>query len=110
MDTSNSNTQETVNLSGTKWSVTTQNVQGTFHFKTDNTGTYITDADPETKFYWWQSGNSFWMQQRGENSEWFSIMEGQLTADNLGGGQFVVAKKKDNTVYLSSFDMTKDIT
>lgn len=108
MDTSNSSTQKTVSLGGTKWSVTTQNVKGTFHFKTDNTGTYITGVDPEIKFYWWQNDSSFWTQQRDENSEWFSIMQGQLTADNIGSGQIVVAQQGQDTVYLTQFSMTKD--
>lgn len=106
MSTNQSNAQQTRILGGTKWLTSGQNGPGTFHFNTDNSGTYTPSGDPEVKFYWWQSGNSFWMQEKDRGSGWFSIIEGQLTAKNTGNGQFVVAQQKSDGVYVVPFNMT----
>lgn len=106
MNTKQSTPESIQALSGTTWSFTDEATTGTFHFEPNNTGTYVPQGDSPSKFYWWQSGNSFLMQVRGEKPNWLCIIEGELTAINKGKGNIIVAEQNTDTMYLDAFTMT----
>ncbi|MFT6504008.1 MAG: hypothetical protein ACJASQ_004148 [Crocinitomicaceae bacterium] len=97
---------QTINLVG-KWSVSAStNGPGSFEFKDDNTGIYMLDNEP-VKFYWWQKGNSFWMQKQLSEAGWLEIFEGNLTPNNTGSGKIIAAEQVNGSIYLVDFTMTK---
>ena len=102
------NSEEISNLEGSTWSFSTNpNVTGTFEFKNDNTASYTTNLDQKVDLFWWQKGNSFWMQQKNGSKGYLSIMEGQLTTDTKGHGRIIVGEQGNGAIYISEFTMTK---
>lgn len=103
------NSHEISSLGNTTWSViTSPNITATFKFKNDNTVSYTTNVDPTVDFFWWQKGNSFWMQPIKDTKGYFSLIEGKLSSNTKGSGKIIVGKQGNDGIYITEYTMTKN--